>query len=896
MAYSAQSSRTLLHVSDMQFGAFHRFGKGVESLASRLIADLQSLTKEELVPPIDVIVLSGDFVETGMAHEFELAIDFVQDVAGSLGLALERVVMVPGNHDVNRKLCESYFLQREGEDSLPVAPFDPKWRPYVGFVQSLQPPDTFTPERPFGIHRFEELGITVAALNSTMRESHRDDDHYGWCGEEQLRWFAEQLEQDDGHARIAVVHHNVRARSDTIDAECLRDADMFTQLLGPHIDLVLHGHTHNGKKDALANGTLVLATGSAAVTVRYRPEEVGNQYHILSVNDGSVTRWARVYDLKDKRWVGDNSLSRRGDVWHEEIPVHTLIRTGKSTPLPTLGPELPFEHAPTDLLAEVEQINRVAHESQCRIVRRRSQEDPKLEYLLVFAGADMHPVGAIDADADRATLEAFDRTVHQPFQQRSPYVRSHFVHTGHPHHELNKWAASRGIILRTWTEYQNLLDLTVYTAQLLRELDEDAQYPQSLYLDQYYQTVDRFGQVDRGVHLNLADTILDWLTADEQRFGMVLGDAGFGKSFLIRRLAYRLLKGRSGLVPVVVTLRNWEKNHTIVEMVSQTVVPAGVTFQLQRFHHMFTTGRLVLLVDGYDEFAIRVGYDRAADQLSTFLQAMEGGAKVLLTTRPSHFRTRKQAVSVVFQDVLSHTRHQIYQLQPFDAEEQKLFLKRWFEIAGEDDADAQAERWMNALSAVDKLPELARTPRMLSFMVSDLQLEEIEAAGETGTTMTAAALYERLIGKWLSTESDKDGTGRAGRPRLTDADRWKMAEELAFVLWRDHLPNIGQALLEDVAGKTLDLPRLGLTTSQAAQEIGSRTLLVGEGEERGFAHQSVYEYLLARRLASALHDRSEWGRLGYAELSELTALFLRDLAPEDAARWIRSRNEGLGDA
>src|SRR5262249_9724079 len=33
-----------------------------------------------------------------------------------------------------------------------------------------------------------DLKLVVAGLNSTMRESHRDDDHYGYLGEAQLRW------------------------------------------------------------------------------------------------------------------------------------------------------------------------------------------------------------------------------------------------------------------------------------------------------------------------------------------------------------------------------------------------------------------------------------------------------------------------------------------------------------------------------------------------------------------------------------------------------------------------------------------------------------------------------------------------------------------------------------
>lgn len=887
MSPRSSSDITILHLSDMQFGEHHRFGEGVESLASCLIRDLEDLRGE--IPTIDVIALSGDFSERGMQAEFERASEFVEQLSAYTGLGGDRIVVVPGNHDVNRTLCESYFRSQEGRGVTPVAPYDLKWEAYTEFVQGLHGPDAFTAERPFNLHRIESLNLVVAALNSTISESHRKEDQHGYCGDPQLRWFADELAQYPDFTRIAVVHHNPRVREGTADPGYMRDADMFTTILGPHLDVVLHGHTHDGKADYLSDGTLVLATGSAAVAREWRPEEVNNQYQILTLTEDAIERCARIYTPDKKRWVGDNSLSRNGDTWREQIETPgRAAKPGLAKPDRRNAIRSHGRGQHSDLLAEVEQVTRVDHGPDCDVVRRRNPEDPHLEYLIAFAGGDLQPVGAIDGEIERATLEAFDRTIHAPLQQRSPHVRSYFVHTGPPQPELRRWAANRGILLRTWTEYRNLLDLTPYAKVLLDELDSDPLYPQSLYLDQRYRPVDRFGRTKPEVRSDLADAILDWLLTDEQGFGMVLGDAGFGKSFLIRRIAYRLLRGRSGLVPVVVTLRHWEKRHSVVEMVGQTVIGSGVDFQVERFNHMFGTGHLVLLVDGYDEFAIRVGYDRAADQLTTFLQAMGRGSKILLTSRPSHFRTREQATSVVFQDKLSHTRHQIYELQPFETAEQSEFLERWFGIAGDPDPGASASRWMAALAAVDNLPELARTPRMLSFMASDLRIEEIEGAAQSGQTMTAAALYERLIGKWLSTESDKFGGDVDGSPQLSSEDRWKIAEELALALWRDQVPDVGQTLLEEVAGRALDLPRFGLTMSQAAQEIGSRTLLVGDGDRRRFAHQSVYEYLLARRLARVLGDGSEWDRLGDAELSELTAYFLRDLAPEDAANWIRS--------
>jgi hypothetical protein len=103
--------------TDTQFGRNHRFGNlglpepdaRFDTLFQRLSDDLAVLEREGVKPPL--IVLSGDIAEWGKKQEFEDACEFLVKLSERLMVPRRHVVIVPGNHDINRKLCEAYFAE-----------------------------------------------------------------------------------------------------------------------------------------------------------------------------------------------------------------------------------------------------------------------------------------------------------------------------------------------------------------------------------------------------------------------------------------------------------------------------------------------------------------------------------------------------------------------------------------------------------------------------------------------------------------------------------------------------------------------------------------------------------------------------------------------------------------
>lgn len=215
---SVTTSICLLHLSDTQFGRHHRFGtasdEAFDSLLSRLADDLKVLRKEHDLKP-QIVLLTGDLTEWGKKPEFDDVLKFSIGLSEKLSIPRSHFVIIPGNHDINRDLCEAYFIACNAYDKEPQKPYWDKWRFYTEFFQEFYQEKTdccFTQTEPWTLFEMPDIKIVVAGLNSTILESHRDKDHCGWLGEEQLRWFANCLEdyQQRGWFRIAALHHNLR--------------------------------------------------------------------------------------------------------------------------------------------------------------------------------------------------------------------------------------------------------------------------------------------------------------------------------------------------------------------------------------------------------------------------------------------------------------------------------------------------------------------------------------------------------------------------------------------------------------------------------------------------------------------------------------------------------------
>lgn len=445
-------------------------------------------------------------------------------------------------------------------------------------------------------------------------------------------------------------------------------------------------------------------------------------------------------------------------------------------------------------------------------------------------------VGVCDGPANTEAVARFrDAVCEHILTEREPEL----VYRGGPASpEVDRAAWEHGIWLRNFAEYQHVWEHQKYLAAQTERLRADPEYPLRRHVDKRWSEL---GEATARP-TTAAEQIMAWLDTDGPRFVLVLGDFGTGKTFLLHALAARLTQHDFELVPVLITMRELTKGRTLDQLLAQHMSGED-SYHRASFRYLLREGKVALLFDGFDELAQRTDYDRVKDHFNTLREAAGGAAKVIVTSRHQYFATDRDVRTALGGEAQALPGSRIMRLLPLDAGQRRTLVVDDF------DDEAAAEHFLALLGDVRDLLSLAENPRMLSFMIRWYRaglLTDAKLTASDDEPMTAGRLYERLLTTWLEHEYQRqDEPGGPGA--LSVGERLDALGEVALHLWRSGEATVRAAELGSAAAKVADLARLQMSSAEAAQAMGSSTVLVRVDENAfGFIHQSVLEWLIAR--------------------------------------------------
>ena len=242
------STITWLHLSDLHFREQHAWDEDIVLRA--LLKDVQECMDEHGLVP-DMILVSGDIAFSGDPAEYDIARAFFDGLLHVTNLEKERLLVVPGNHDVNRKAVSQ--LARIGATSLQnrqavneiiadvldrrvmLRRFDN----FASFVRDyFDGHIPFDDEHYFYVRSLKLAGrrVAVLGLNSAwLAYGGHEESGYLALGERQVRQALDLCH--DAELRIALLHHPF---------EWLHDFDIHSckPLLMDSCAFILSGHLH----------------------------------------------------------------------------------------------------------------------------------------------------------------------------------------------------------------------------------------------------------------------------------------------------------------------------------------------------------------------------------------------------------------------------------------------------------------------------------------------------------------------------------------------------------------------------------------------------------------------------------------------------------------------------
>lgn len=349
---------------------------------------------------------------------------------------------------------------------------------------------------------------------------------------------------------------------------------------------------------------------------------------------------------------------------------------------------------------------------------------------------------------------------------------------------------------------------------------------------------------------------------------LVVGEAGAGKSALLRYLALSLASGDAsmpkiankwaGLIPIYIPFAAWtervEHDH---DCSIQDVVRSwfhrwdsteGLIALLQR---ALADERVILLVDGLDEAHSDASGQRALTQLQVFLERGR---------RPAVVTTRAQALSRL---ELSGAGWQLARLCELSEPEQLKFIESWCQVQRTSSeqqnqpADLRPDRLLRELRRTPQVRGLASNPLLLSILVSlklagkTLPTDRVEAYGAFVSFLLEMHPRRRTKATVVSSRSDS-------APSLRTSEIYHLLEELAwethstnFVLYEDsrRVAEIIRTELEvHFRFPPLDARRLGTEFVELGVNYYGILLPAGS-EEAHFAHASFHSHFAGKWLA-----------------------------------------------
>ena len=348
----------------------------------------------------------------------------------------------------------------------------------------------------------------------------------------------------------------------------------------------------------------------------------------------------------------------------------------------------------------------------------------------------------------------------------------------------------------------------------------------------------------------------------------LLGDLGTGKTTTTVLATQSLLElrkiGEQVPLPIYFDLRDLSpialKDFGLRTLLTQLLANASLSnVTVDNILTTIQDEQTLIVFDGLDEVLVHLSPSdgqRLTRSLVGVLNHGERGSqeenprtRLLLSCRTQYFRTVEEEFSFFDGQGRENKRGKDYlvlTLLPFNEDQIREYLHR-------NVPEADTDRLLETIRSVHNLSELASQPVLLN-MIRQVLLT-IDEDLSVGHRVRSVDLYERFADKWLRRDD--------GKHTLIPEHKIQLMTHLAWQVWRSGSRTWSARWMEKWMLQFLHThPDMELDyekrmPDQWKQDFRTATFLTRRGDDFSFAHSSLLEYFLAKRLADSLEAESE---------------------------------------
>ena len=367
------------------------------------------------------------------------------------------------------------------------------------------------------------------------------------------------------------------------------------------------------------------------------------------------------------------------------------------------------------------------------------------------------------------------------------------------------------------------------------------------------------------------ERLVEWSRRPENDNSLLcalLGDLGIGKtttSILLTRKLLELRKSEEQVpLPIYFDLRDLSPKtltdfglRTVLKRLLSvsTVSPVEVDDLLETIRSENT----LVIFDGLDEVLVHLSPgdgQRLTRSLLEVLTLAESNkeksasrTRLLLSCRTQYFRNIKEELAFFDGQGRERVRGEdyiVFTLLPFTEDQIREYLARNI-------PDSDPEQIFEMIRSVHDLGALASQPVMLNMIREVLPSIEKDLSG--GARVRSVDLYERFVGQWLTRDD--------GKHSLIPEHKILLMTHLAWQVWRSGSRTWSARWMEKWmlqflhSHEEMELDYESRMPHQWKQDFRTATFLSRRGDDFSFAHSSLLEFFLAKRLCDCLLDYEE---------------------------------------